>query len=77
MLIIELLTRLPHDGGLLVGKKIVTNAGTGSEAAAQAYGAWTTLAQRENHRAEGFQIVDQDGRMVIGPRFLEEGAPAA
>jgi hypothetical protein len=70
MLIIEWLIRLPRADGILVSNKTVTNASTDEDAAQEAHALWPKIRLRDNQCPDGFQIVDQDGRMMLG-RFMK------
>ena len=69
MLIVEWLMRLPGVDGMIVVDKTCTNAMTDDEAVGQASAMWTGLSVRERMPPDGFQIVDQDGRVRSGPCF--------
>ncbi len=77
MIVIEWLMRLPGSERLSVVKKTTTNIDATSEAVELAYRMSATCRSREGHRPNGFQIVDQDGRMLSGPLFPGRGRLAA
>lgn len=64
MLIIEWLLVLPHNSGTTVVKTTVTDFGTAIDAVSRAHDMWPLVRTRENRRVSGFQIVDQDGRII-------------
>ena len=69
MFIVEWLMRLPSAEGILVVDKTVTNAMSDKEANDEARAMWAMGRVREYPHPDGFQIVDQDGRIRSGPRF--------
>ena len=69
MLIVEWLMRLPSAEGMIVVDKTFTNAMSDEEAIGEASAMWSAARVRERMPPDGFQIVDQDGRIRSGPRF--------
>ncbi len=77
MLIIQWLNRLPDTDRIVVAKKTATNCGSADEANAEAFRLWPDIRTAQDHRPDGFQVVDQDGRSIQLAKFVIEGAPSA
>lgn len=70
MLIIQWLDRLPESEGILIVRKTTTNCDSAAEANAQAFMLWPTIRTSENHRPDGFQVVDQDDRPIQLAQYI-------
>ena len=64
MLIIEWLLVLPKQNGITVVKKTATNFDTTADAVARAHEMWPVMRIADNRKSSGFQVVDQDGRIM-------------
>ncbi len=77
MLIMEWLLVLPNIGGTTVIKKTVTNLDTPEAAVSRAHRFWPAVRTASNRSVDGFQVVDQDGRIKAVACFEEVSGLAA